>query len=620
MIEKIKNIWNDKKIPPTKRIEKIDAIVKFDRKAISYFNSFKNKIKWIKFIDCLKDLVFSNLQEREVSGSQNYNWKNYKGKTVIHPTYKSKSLFPTDVFADYIGICDVYIKTIEQSEYGIFDKNSGGYSLSRLNGYEVEYSSNVPKSGQIFYPSFSFYNNLISKEHTVNRIRGIMNGSFDRVANTFFIEVPGWEYHGGVHDDNVHFNGESATLNYLGGNPPTILQHNRFYIPYDANSISFLLKTEVVLDNILRIKIQDVLSKKMFVTEMPLQNVSTDFTEHFIPIGDDFKDKVVTISFELFAVQKDSKPALIEIDEVRLSNTANGVSLASTIEPVQFDKKAFNTYPCSEQSNLKSTPYYQNNAQNFTTEIAFKNNSNETVQTYFIDFEGNKKLYSSIPPNGIISQPTYINHIWLIADKNNECLLIIDPLKRTKQEVEIKSMKQQNLDAQKSEVQEVEQPNNVKIFNGGFENNTNWSFSGGNVLFKNGTVSMQPEKKKIPLKLKHLSFQVPSTAHTLEVTLDKSKVGEANFKIMLTDISTMKMEEIYSEKISQSLTKFNQGLNDLNKTLESGEITITKKEGKFDIISVDLSRYAGKTVSLELSYETLGLGKPALIIDDVSIK
>jgi len=316
--------------------------------------------------------------------------------------------------------------------------------------------------------------------------------------------------------------------------------------------------------------------------------------------------------YDFFAYPKGARTSITNVNNIQ--------EISSHENTIELNKEAFKTYSCSEQSNLKSTPYNQNNGKNFTTEITFKNNSNETIQTYFIDFEGNKRLYSTILPNGMVSQPTYVNHIWLIADKNNECLQIIDPLKRTKQEVEIKSIKQQYLEVRKSEIQGVEQPSSVRIFNGEFENSTNWSFSGGNVLFKNGTASMQPEKKNVPLKLKHLSFQVSPTANTLEVKLDKSKVGEANFKIMLTDISTMKLEEIYTEKVSQSLTKLNQGLSDFNRTLETGEITIKKKEGKFDIISVDISKYAGKTVSLELSYETLGMGKPALIIDDLSIK
>ncbi|MBI1226600.1 MAG: hypothetical protein GC192_15310 [Bacteroidetes bacterium] len=150
------------------------------------------------------------------------------------------------------------------------------------------------------------------------------------------------------------------------------------------------------------------------------------------------------------------------------------------------------------------------------------------------------------------------------------------------------------------------------------KNISEWNFHGGTVTFNDNSATLQTDKKKVPLVLKTNKFRVQESSNTLSLRYDKSKVGEALLSINFS--GSEGSEVIYSEKISQSLTKFNNGLNVVNTVLNGGELPpATNPEDKFETITVDISRFRGKVVELEFRYETLGMGRPVLIIDDVSI-
>jgi hypothetical protein len=48
--------------------------------------------------------------------------------------------------------------------------------------------------------------------------------------------------------------------------------------------------------------------------------------------------------------------------------------------------------------------------------MVFANRSNLTVKIYWLDFQGHRRLYRSVPPGDKTTQNTFIGHNWLIAD------------------------------------------------------------------------------------------------------------------------------------------------------------------------------------------------------------
>lgn len=50
------------------------------------------------------------------------------------------------------------------------------------------------------------------------------------------------------------------------------------------------------------------------------------------------------------------------------------------------------------------------------TTITFVNRAGEPVKLYWLDYEGKRKLYETIPPGKQTVQPTFVTHPWLVTD------------------------------------------------------------------------------------------------------------------------------------------------------------------------------------------------------------
>lgn len=59
------------------------------------------------------------------------------------------------------------------------------------------------------------------------------------------------------------------------------------------------------------------------------------------------------------------------------------------------------------------------------TAIFFKNELGAAVRLYWIDFQGQKKLYATLQPGGSLSQSTYVGHTWLITDASDKRLALV---------------------------------------------------------------------------------------------------------------------------------------------------------------------------------------------------
>jgi VHL beta domain len=56
--------------------------------------------------------------------------------------------------------------------------------------------------------------------------------------------------------------------------------------------------------------------------------------------------------------------------------------------------------------------------------VAFVNDTTETVQTFWINFSGQRVLYSQIPPGTSYNQGTWLTHPWIVADESGTCLTL----------------------------------------------------------------------------------------------------------------------------------------------------------------------------------------------------
>ena len=57
-------------------------------------------------------------------------------------------------------------------------------------------------------------------------------------------------------------------------------------------------------------------------------------------------------------------------------------------------------------------------------ELSVINNSPGKLKLFWVDWDGNEKLYATIIANSHIIQPTYISHVWLVEKENGELFYI----------------------------------------------------------------------------------------------------------------------------------------------------------------------------------------------------
>jgi hypothetical protein len=88
--------------------------------------------------------------------------------------------------------------------------------------------------------------------------------------------------------------------------------------------------------------------------------------------------------------------------------------------PVGGDPSEIGLAPraAGDETGLKSP------ASDTVTRVRFENRSGRTLDLYWLDFEGHRKHYGTIAAGGEIAQPTYVGHVWLLADQNGDAVAI----------------------------------------------------------------------------------------------------------------------------------------------------------------------------------------------------
>ncbi|WP_131769312.1 protein kinase domain-containing protein [Candidatus Protofrankia californiensis] len=74
-------------------------------------------------------------------------------------------------------------------------------------------------------------------------------------------------------------------------------------------------------------------------------------------------------------------------------------------------------YSCADEGRLASARTTDG------VQVTFDNQSPETVQIYWLDFDGSRVAYApSLAAGNAYSSNTYVNHLWLVANSNGRCL------------------------------------------------------------------------------------------------------------------------------------------------------------------------------------------------------
>lgn len=327
-------------LDPDKEESKLREIATSIKNVLSHFSSEDLKVfkkilsKGIKVIDLMgtfEEIVNSSFDSNPIRGSYNINWGKHNGKEVYHES-------SVDPIKDYIGICDVYIESIKSAEYEkctfSYGGNQGGYCFSRLNGgkgFRTYFKGFEVKE-------FSYFDNLVYKD--INRVRGIFNGSFDRMHVNIYGSLlnlnictggAGWELidQPVIHildDAFTHYPEEIALgMRHHGHytSKPISLKHDRFYVPKQANSLSFLYACSSLNKGKLKIIVEavngDIVEETIsFVEAVP------PYKEFLIDIRS-LKEKVVTLKFDFYETErkKDESSPSIFIKEVKLKQAVH---------------------------------------------------------------------------------------------------------------------------------------------------------------------------------------------------------------------------------------------------------------------------------------------------------
>jgi hypothetical protein len=71
---------------------------------------------------------------------------------------------------------------------------------------------------------------------------------------------------------------------------------------------------------------------------------------------------------------------------------------------------------CAREPDLASRPSRE------STAITFVNRSEQSLQIFWLNFQGYRELYHNLVPRGRFDQKTFIGHNWLVATRDGRCV------------------------------------------------------------------------------------------------------------------------------------------------------------------------------------------------------
>ena len=103
-----------------------------------------------------------------------------------------------------------------------------------------------------------------------------------------------------------------------------------------------------------------------------------------------------------------------------LSNVRVWFAVTCLIVLVSSSAFAEKKHP-AEEKELKSLP------NEIDTKINFINKSGKTIKVYWIDFDGDRKLYHTLDKDDSYEQDTFVNHAWVITDEDDNAWYVYFP-------------------------------------------------------------------------------------------------------------------------------------------------------------------------------------------------
>ena len=79
------------------------------------------------------------------------------------------------------------------------------------------------------------------------------------------------------------------------------------------------------------------------------------------------------------------------------------------------------------QSQCPGEASFRSANSNHPTSIVFRNESGSTRQLHWLDFNGRRVSYATLPPGGEYSINTYVGHPWVSTDTTGRCVAIFFP-------------------------------------------------------------------------------------------------------------------------------------------------------------------------------------------------
>ena len=156
------------------------------------------------------------------------------------------------------------------------------------------------------------------------------------------------------------------------------------------------------------------------------------------------------------------------------------------------------------------------------------------------------------------------------------------------------------------------------LLNSNFNTKEGWNVANGEAIFEKGKVALTPDKNGIPLNFLSNAFSIPTNARQLKLKIAKNLVGKGEIKISLQNTTTNTTEDIYKDKINNLGSKIGSVLLNANKALD-GNVNFKKIEPTFEVITVDISKFAGTAVILELYFTNTGSSKQPILIDEITV-
>jgi len=94
-----------------------------------------------------------------------------------------------------------------------------------------------------------------------------------------------------------------------------------------------------------------------------------------------------------------------------------------------FIYNALSPAPSSQPENVKGATTTPNVSLrsiegSTSTSVKFVNNSNEVVNIYWKDYQGNEKFYNKLAPGQSYDQQTFVTHPWIVRDQSNKKILL----------------------------------------------------------------------------------------------------------------------------------------------------------------------------------------------------